>query len=102
MSQSVAADLVRDVLEERIRTQIENLDGRRQRVKDRGAGLASALRQDFAVQTEPAAVKVKPVAVGHRGPGRAAKGAGCPGVLGGAGARRARGSTPRARPRPCR
>ncbi|MBV8074808.1 MAG: hypothetical protein JO284_00310 [Planctomycetaceae bacterium] len=52
VTRSVAAELVRDFLEDRIRRQIEVLDWLREtkpkRVKDVGAYLADAIRKDFA------------------------------------------------------
>jgi hypothetical protein len=52
VTRSVAADLVRDFLEDRIRRQIEVLDWLREtkpkRIKDVGAYLADAIRKDFA------------------------------------------------------
>ena len=53
VTQGVAADLVRDLSEDRIRRQIEVLDWLREtkpkRVKDLGAYLARAIREDYAV-----------------------------------------------------
>jgi len=52
VTRGVAAELVRDVLEDRIRRQLEVVDWLRetkpQRVKDVGAYLAEAIRKDFA------------------------------------------------------
>ena len=52
MTRSVAAELVRDFPEERIRRQVEVVDWLREtkpkRVKDVGAYLADAIRKDFA------------------------------------------------------
>ncbi len=52
VTRSVAADLVRDFPEDRIKTQIERVDWLREtkpkRVKDLGAYLAEAVRKDFA------------------------------------------------------
>ena len=79
MTGSVAADLVRDFPEDRIRRQIEVVDWLREtkpkRVKDVGAYLAEAIRKDFA---PPA---------GFREPGGACRGGGDrPGAAGTAGA----------------
>ena len=52
MTQSVAADLVRDFPADRIRRQVEVVDWLREtkpkRVKDLGAYLSEAIRKDFA------------------------------------------------------
>ena len=52
VTRSVAADLVRDFLEDRIRRQVEVVDWLREtkpkRVKDLGAYLAQAIREDYA------------------------------------------------------
>ena len=52
VSRGVAAELVRDVSEERIRAQIERADWLREtkpkRIKDLGAYLAKAIREDYA------------------------------------------------------
>jgi hypothetical protein len=60
---SKARELVRDFPEDRIMAQVANLDGRRRKVKDPGAWLTSAIKQNFAPKAEPQAVKAEPVAV---------------------------------------
>ena len=103
---SVAADLVRDFPEDRIRRQVEVLDWLREtkpkRVADVGAYLAEAIRKDFAAARrfqEPGGAGrgggdragaagtagAGPAGDGPRGRGRGAS----PGVLGGAAPRRA-------------
>lgn len=59
---SQAAELVREFPEDRIRAQIGNLDGRRRKVKDAGAWLASAIRKGYAVKAGPVATRAEPVA----------------------------------------
>jgi Replication initiator protein A len=59
---SQAAALVREYPKDRVREQIRNLDGRRRKVKDPGAWLASAIRKGYAMKAEPVVTRVEPVA----------------------------------------
>jgi hypothetical protein len=62
VTRCVALDLVRDFPEDHIRAQIANLDGRRRKVKDPGAWLASAIRKGYAVKAVPVATPAPTVA----------------------------------------
>jgi hypothetical protein len=68
VTRGVAAELVRDHPEAQIRAQIANLDGRRRKVKDPGAWLASAIRADFAAPKaiDPPAPPAEPVPIAQR------------------------------------
>jgi hypothetical protein len=64
VTRGVAAELVRDFSEARIKTQIEAVDRTRRKIKDKAAYLVSAIREDFATSKaiDPP-VKAEPVPV---------------------------------------
>jgi hypothetical protein len=64
VTRGVAAELVRDFSEDRIKTQIEAVDRPRRKIKDKAAYLVSAIREDFATpKAIDPPVKAEPVPV---------------------------------------
>ncbi|HMB04387.1 MAG TPA: hypothetical protein VKP69_11700 [Isosphaeraceae bacterium] len=63
VTRGVAAELVRDFPEDRIKAQIENVDRTRRKIRDKAAYLVSAIREDFATKAIDPPVKSAPVPV---------------------------------------
>jgi hypothetical protein len=63
VTRGVAAELVRDFPEDRIKAQIENVDRTRRKIKDKAAYLVSTIREDFATKAIDPPVKAAPVPI---------------------------------------